>query len=101
MEKLYNNSRGAFATFQEGGYLYLSSAARKKIQDLGEYDAIDIYYDAPARRIILELNNDGEFTLSDRICLRSVRDKLKCGRHRISVSEGPEGQNWIIIKCAG
>ena len=49
MEKIYNNSRGAFATFRtKNGYLYLSSAARKMIQDRTTADFMDIYYDAPA-----------------------------------------------------
>ena len=100
MEKLYNNSRGAFATFQtKNGYLYLSSAARKMIQDRTTADFMDIYYDAPARRIILEPKQEGEFTLNDKICVRSVKDKIQEGRHHVKMSEGPEGQLWIIIDC--
>lgn len=100
MEKLYNNSRGAFATFQtKNGYLYLSSAARKMIQDRTTADFVDIYYDPRARRIVLEPKQEGEFTLNDKICVRSVKDEIQEGRHHVKMSEGPEGQLWIIIDC--
>jgi hypothetical protein len=101
MEKLYNNSRGEFATFQEGGYLYLSSGANKMIREKGEYGSIDIYLDKKNHRIVLELNDEGEYTLNDRICLRSVREYMHPGRHKITFTKGPEGQDWVVIAFKG
>lgn len=97
MEKLYNNSRGTFATFSEDGCLYLSSAVRKRFQEDEECSGIDIYIDKENRRIVIEPNNDGEYTLNNKVYLRSIRNHMQPGRHEVFFTEGPEGQKWLSV----
>lgn len=102
MEKLYNNSRGEFASFRKDlGYFYLSSGAMSKIEDLCNYDTVDIYLDVPNSQLIIEPAAAGEFTLNSKICVRSAREYIQDGRHRIEFTKGPEGQNWIVINFEG
>lgn len=98
MEKLYNNSRGVFATFRKDlGYIYLSSQTMRKIEDLCNYITADIYLDVPEKRLIIEPAEDGEFTLNSKICARSAKEYIRDGRHNVDFTEGPEGQAWIVI----
>lgn len=102
MEKLYNNSRGVFASFiKKTGYLYLSSAARKAIQDMSDKQYIDVYLDKDNQRIVIEVNNSGEFALGKKLCLRSVSQYIADGRHDIEFTKGPEGQDWICMDFEG
>ena len=98
MEKLYNNSRGEFASFRKDlGYFYLSSGAMSKIEDLCDYTTSDIYLDVPNNRLVIEPTELGEFTLNSKICVRSAKEYIQSGRHKVKFTKGPEGQLWIVI----
>jgi len=98
MEKLYNNSRGEFATFRKDlGYIYLSSGAMSKIEDLCDYNTVDIYLNMPGNNLIIEPTESGEFTLNNKICVRAAKEYIQDGRHRLRFTKGPEGQWWIVI----
>ena len=79
----------------------IASAARKAIQDMSDKQYIDIYLDKENERIVIEVNDSGEFALGKKLCLRSVSQYIADGRHDIEFTKGPEGQDWICMDFEG